>query len=210
MSWQQIANSCSRGRWLTDEEWINWNHIWQEIKILLCDESGMGGSTAGNPQEGACQKLHLCCTTFCGVQRPWDLTIFFPSHFLFKVSKTTRELWHNPLEFSVMYLCTTGCVLWALCASWGLCPEITGITKVLATTCAEGHDLGASCRQLVSCCGQVQKALFSHARLTTESVYFECCHRGMLHLSNLILTSLCRTCSSAKTYHGILTCTRAN
>lgn len=69
---------------------------------------------------------------------------FFSSHFLFKVSKITWEWCYNPLEFSIVCLCSTGCVLGGLRVSWGPCPEITGTTKVLASACAEGHDLGVS------------------------------------------------------------------
>lgn len=155
----------------------------------------------GNPQEGACQKLPLHCITSCGAHSPWDLTFFFFP--IFSLSKILWELCHNPLEFSTQCLCSPGCLLGGLCVSWGLCPEITGIKRWT-------HLLGCQlpCRQAVWCCHS-QKVLFSHARLTTESVYFKCCQGGVQYLSNLMLTSLSRTCSSAKTY-DVLTCTRSN
>jgi len=43
---------------------------YNEIKILFYSEAGMGGGIARRPQEGACQKLHLCCITSCSVHRP--------------------------------------------------------------------------------------------------------------------------------------------
>lgn len=205
MSWQQIANSCSRGRWLTDEVWVNWNHIQQEIKILYY-ESGMGGGTAGNPQ-GLHVKITFMLYHLLWCPKALGFNYFFSSHFLFKVSKITWQRCPNPLEFSIIVFLPQD-VCYEVCVSAGVHAQRSQDNKGKCLYWGPGCQF--SCRQGVWCCGHIQKALSSHGKLTIGSVYFKCCHRGVLHLSNLILTSLCRTCSLAKTYHGILTCTRSN
>lgn len=133
--------------------------------------------------------------------------IFF-SHFLFKVSKITWELCHNPWSFlSCVFVPQDVCQ--EVCVSAGVRAQRSQEEQRQTPVLEAMAWAQLPHRQVVWCCGHIQKALFSH-RLTTESVYFECCPKGVLHLSTSMLTSLCRTCSSAKTYHGILTCTKSD
>lgn len=155
-----------------------------------------GGWYSWKPTGGCMSKVTFMLYHLLWCPKALTSNDIFSSYFLFKVSKITWELCHNPLGFSVIVFFTTGCVLWVLCVSWS--PWQRSEESKSKFLCW-GPGCQFSCRQPVWCSGHIQKALFSPARLTIGRVYLEYCHRGVPHLSNLMITPLCRICSSAKT-----------